>query len=105
MDFLKHLHIESHNKGISTGQQWLPGKGSVLSSYSPVDGKLIAQVETADRETYDAAVAQAREAFAQWRQWPAPKRGEVVRQIGMALRENKDALGKLVSYEMEKSRR
>jgi len=103
MDFLKHLHIESHNKGISTGQQWLPGKGSVLSSYSPVDGKLIAQVETADRETYDAAVAQAREAFAQWRQWPAPKRGEVVRQIGMALRENKDALGKLVSYEMGKS--
>ena len=103
MDFLQHLHIEAHNRGISTGSQWFEGKGAPLSSYSPVDGKRIATIGTADRATYDGAIAQAHEAFLQWRTWPAPRRGEVVRRIGEALRAHKDDLGKLVSYEMGKS--
>ena len=103
MDFLEHLHIDTHNKGVSTGIEWLAGKGDILSSYSPVDGKEIARVESADRATYDQAITRAHRAFAEWRSWPAPKRGEIVRLIGIALRANKDALGKLVSYEMGKS--
>lgn len=103
MEFLKHLQIEPHNKGISTGKHWIQGKGEKLTSYSPVDGKVIASIETANRENYDAGIAQAHAAFQEWRNWPAPKRGEVVRKIGVALRENKEALGSLVSYEMGKS--
>ena len=103
MDFLQHLHIDEHNKGISTGQTWLSAKGDTLTSFSPVDGKVIARIDGADRETYDEAIAVAHQAFAEWKSWPAPRRGEVVRRIGEALRANKDALGKLVSYEMGKS--
>ena len=103
MDFLKDLNIQSTNDGVSTGLVWMSGKGEKISSYSPVDGKLIASVTTADRATYDAVISKAKEAFKEWKQWPAPKRGDVVRQIGDALRKNKEALGKLVSYEMGKS--
>ena len=74
-----------------------------MDSYSPVDGKLIASVNAADAKTYEAVIKKAQEGFLEWRTWPAPKRGEIVRQIGEALRENKEPLGKLVSYEMGKS--
>lgn len=100
---LAKLHINSHSKGVSTGTQWLESNGPVISSYSPVDGQLIGTVTTADRAAYDAAIAKARQAFAVWRMMPAPKRGEIVRQIGEALRRYKDPLGRLVSYEMGKS--
>lgn len=100
MDFLKELNIQSINTGISTGLTWLEGKGEKIESFSPVDGKLIAAVTTTDKASYDAVINKAKEAFIEWRLWPAPKRGEVVRQIGDALRKNKEALGKLVSYEM-----
>jgi aldehyde dehydrogenase (NAD+) len=103
MEFLKHLSIQSHNPGISTGTQWFEGAGERLSSFSPVDGKLIATTGTADRGTYDSALAQAHQAFHIWRNWPAPRRGEVVRRIGESLRAHKDDLGRLVSYEMGKS--
>ncbi len=103
MDFLKELNIQSINTGISTGLTWLEGKGEKIESFSPVDGKLIAAVTTTDKASYDAVINKAKEAFIEWRLWPAPKRGEVVRQIGDALRKNKEALGKLVSYEMGKS--
>lgn len=103
MDFLSRLSIESFNHGISTGQHWLGSAGAHIPSHSPVDGKLIATVIGCDREGYDAAVACAQEAFAEWRKWPAPKRGEVVRQIGDSLRAFKEPLGMLVSYEMGKS--
>src|SRR5690606_5328302 len=63
----------------------------------------IGSVYTTSRDTYDAIIDQAGKAFVEWRKWPAPRRGEVVRQIGEALRERKEALGKLVSYEMGKS--
>jgi aldehyde dehydrogenase (NAD+) len=103
MDFLKALRVESSNPGVSTGQQWIKSKGETIHSYSPVDGKLIGSVVSADKDSYEAVVKKAQQAFIQWRLMPAPKRGEIVRQVGEALRQNKEALGKLVSYEMGKS--
>lgn len=100
---LKKLGISKQNEGAFTGTKWRKAKGGVITSYSPVDGKEIGTVTAVNRKTYDAVVTQAEKAFEEWRMWPAPKRGEVVRQIGEALRENKQALGKLVSYEMGKS--
>jgi len=102
-DILQALKINAENDGVSTGSNWLKSKGEKIASYSPVDGKLIATVTTADKNTFEAVVGKAQEAFAVWRQWPAPKRGEVVRQIGEALRREKENLGRLVSYEMGKS--
>lgn len=103
MDFLKRLNIEKENKGVSTGTKWMAAKGESINSLSPVDGKSIASVNTADKKTYDLVIETAKKAFAEWRLWPAPKRGEIVRQIGNELRKNKSDLGKLVSYEMGKS--
>ena len=103
MEFLKTLHIESSNKGSSTGSVWLDSGGTVIKSYSPVNGKEIGQLTSTDRSTYDLVIRQAGQAFLSWRQWPAPKRGEIVRQIGESLRDKKEALGRLVSYEMGKS--
>jgi len=103
MDFLSQLKITNNNNGVFTGDQWLSSKGEKLESYSPVDGKLIGSVNTVDKESYEVVLQKAQEAFLRWRLWPAPKRGDIVRQIGDALRENKLPLGKLVSYEMGKS--
>lgn len=103
MDFLKSLNIKEFNDGVSTGQQWIEARGEIIASYSPVDGKLIASVKTSNKTNYDTVISKAQEAFPEWRLWPAPKRGEVVRQIGEAFRKNKESLGKLVSYEMGKS--
>ncbi len=103
MDFLSQLKITGKNKSVSTGTAWLSSKGEKIESYSPVDGKLIASVNAVDKESYEAVIQKAQEAFLKWRLWPAPKRGDIVRQIGEALRENKLPLGKLVSYEMGKS--
>ena len=75
----------------------------MIASHSPVDGKLIGNVSTTSKADYNKVVKTAQKAFEEWRQWPAPKRGEVVRQYGNALREHKDMLGRLVSYEMGKS--
>ena len=102
-DILKQLGIKENNKGVSTGINWLQSRGETITSYSPVDGKVIASVTAADKEAYEAVIQKAQEAFKEWRNWPAPKRGEVVRQIGEALRAKKEPLGKLVSYEMGKS--
>ena len=103
MNFLSSLQIQSKNKGVSTGTKWISSKGKLLDSYSPVDGKLIGSVSQADKNNYEEVVKVASEAFKAWRLWPAPKRGEVVRQIGEELRVHKHALGQLVSYEMGKS--
>ncbi|RPD51195.1 aldehyde dehydrogenase family protein [Paracnuella aquatica] len=102
-DILSSLHIQEQNGGVSTGTQWLETSGSRITSYSPVDGKAIATVATADDTAYEAAINTAQAAFKEWRLWPSPKRGDVVRQLSDALRQNKEALGKLVSYEMGKS--
>lgn len=103
MDFLAQLGIQSVNPGASTGTQWIDSKATVKSSFSPVDGKLIGTVQSTDEATYQRIVQQSTQAFEDWRQWPAPKRGEIVRQVGEALRTHKEPLGKLVSYEMGKS--
>ena len=103
MKFLKTLKIQSNNNGVSTGLSWLKSNGEKLDSYSPVDGKLIASVSGADAKTYEAVLLKAQLAFTEWRNWPAPKRGEIVRQIAEELRKNKQDLGQLVSYEMGKS--
>jgi aldehyde dehydrogenase (NAD+) len=103
MNFLKKLNISASNKGVSTGVKWIPTKGEKIVSSSPVDGKIIGTVVGADRAAYDAVIEKAQAAFAEWRLWPAPKRGEIVRQIGNELRIYKQELGTLVSYEMGKS--
>lgn len=103
MDFLAPLKIQIINSGVSTGQTILEAAGEKIESYSPVDGKLIGIVQGASRKNYDAVIEKSQQAFLEWRTWPAPKRGEVVRQIGEALRKYKEPLGKLVSYEMGKS--
>ena len=101
MDFLKKLGIESVNAGTSTGQKYFESK-EVLSSFTPVDGKKIANVSVTTREQYDEVVSSAENAFKVWREIPAPQRGEIVRQVGQRLREFKQPLGKLVTYEMGK---
>ena len=103
MEFLKTLGIQEHNSGVSTGLTWLTSSGEKIESYSPVDGKKIGTVTAADRESYEKVMQQAEAAFKHWRMVPAPKRGELVRQVGEALRQYKEPLGKLVSYEMGKS--
>ena len=100
---LKKLGINATNIGTSTGNDWLKSKGDVIDSYSPVDGKLIASVTSTTEKEYREVVKTAGEAFKVWRNMPAPKRGEIVRQIGEELRKEKDELGRLVSYEMGKS--
>jgi aldehyde dehydrogenase (NAD+) len=104
MDFLKRLGIKERNFGASTGLEWnsTTDQGE-LNIVSPVDGKQIAGVYLASEEDYERVVARSAAAFREWRLVPAPKRGEIVRQIGLQLRHHKEALGSLVSYEMGKS--
>ncbi|MBC9928812.1 L-piperidine-6-carboxylate dehydrogenase [Chitinophaga qingshengii] len=102
-DILKAFGISARQSGVSTGKHWLEAGGADIVSVSPVDNKTIATVKSADRSNYDTVIAVAQEAFKEWRLWPAPRRGEVVRQIGEALRAHKEQLGRLVSYEMGKS--
>ena len=99
---LKTLGILDINEGTSTGSNNF-SNGPIIESYSPVDGKLIGKVKTTTKEDYEKAMKAATEAFKTWRVMPAPQRGEIVRQFGEKLREKKEALGKLVSYEMGKS--
>tara|TARA_R110002124_G_scaffold208776_3_gene375099 strand:+ start:6646 stop:8154 length:1509 start_codon:yes stop_codon:yes gene_type:complete len=101
MDFLKKLGIEGVNAGTSTGRNYFESKNTI-TSYTPVDGKTIATVTTTTKEQYEEVVKASQEAFKVWREMPAPQRGEIVRQIGDKLREFKEPLGKLVTYEMGK---
>jgi aldehyde dehydrogenase (NAD+) len=99
---LRKLGIDELNKGTSTGNKWF-SNGGEIASYSPVDGKLIGKVTTTTKEDYEKVIDTAQEAFLYWRAVPAPQRGEIVRQFGNKLRDLKEPLGKLVSYEMGKS--
>lgn len=99
---LKQLGIRDINDGTSTGSNNF-GSGDIIASYSPVDGTLIAKVKTTSPADYEKAMDAASNAFMSWKTKPAPLRGEIVRQFGEKLREHKEALGKLVSYEMGKS--
>jgi aldehyde dehydrogenase (NAD+) len=99
---LSKLGIKDINDGTSTGSKSF-ANGNIIESYSPVDGTLIAKVKASTKEDYQAAMVKAEEAFKTWRLVPAPKRGEIVRQMGDELRKYKEPLGQLVSYEMGKS--
>ncbi|GIK62182.1 MAG: aldehyde dehydrogenase family protein [Ignavibacteriota bacterium] len=104
MEFLKKLGISKSNFGASTGQKWLQTKSEgELKIHSPVDGKYIASVHQGSEKDYEKIIKSMEEAFLIWREVPAPARGEIVRQIGLKLREYKEPLGQLVSYEMGKS--
>ena len=94
------LSQKTVNAGVFAGT-W-GGSGAVLEKYSPIDGSLLGKVRQATPADYAAAVGAAQKAFLSWREVPAPKRGEVVRQLGNALRELKTELGQLVSLEAGK---
>ena len=99
---LENLGIKSKNQGVSTGASFF-GSGPGIQSYSPTNGKLISEVSTATTDDYEKVISLAQTAQKEWRQKPAPLRGEIVRQFGDKLREYKEDLGTLVSYEMGKS--
>jgi len=101
-DTLNALGIKQINEGCSSGLNWF-SSGESISSFSPVDGKLISKVKTANSEDYQKIISTSKSAFEIWKTIPAPKRGEFVRQFGDKLRIKKNELGKLVSYEMGKS--
>lgn len=101
---LKRLSIKGVNPAWSTGRAWGGAvEEDVQASFSPVDGKPIASVGAVSPEDYSSILDEAAAAFAHWRNIPAPRRGEIVRQFGEALRQRKQDLGTLVSYEMGKS--
>ncbi|MFM7618243.1 MAG: aldehyde dehydrogenase family protein, partial [Bacteroidota bacterium] len=98
-DVLVKLGIREENLGTSTGGEFFAA-GELLSSYTPVNGSEIAKVRTTTREDYERVISTTQEAYKTWRLIPAPKRGEIVRQFGNRLRDYKNELGMLVSYEM-----
>ncbi|MHC4393722.1 MAG: L-piperidine-6-carboxylate dehydrogenase [Planctomycetota bacterium] len=97
-DILTALGLSEINDGCSAG----PASGELIESRSPTTGEVIAKVRLATREDYERTVVAAQDAFTRFRTLPAPKRGEIVRQLGEAMRELKDPLGKLISLEMGK---
>jgi aldehyde dehydrogenase (NAD+) len=99
---LKELGLKDVNHGTSTGSKNF-SNGELIASYSPVDGKLIGKVKASTKEDYEQVMSTATAAFKTFRDMPAPQRGEIVRQFGNKLRDLKEPLGKLVSYEMGKS--
>ncbi len=107
MDFsikkeLYQLGIEANNYGVCTGTKWKKTTGKYIESFSPSDGNRIAGIHQASADDFTEVIQTAKRAFTSWRMIPAPKRGEIVRQIGLELRKYKEPLGKLVSYEMGK---
>ncbi|MDZ7758191.1 aldehyde dehydrogenase family protein [Rhodohalobacter sp.] len=102
-DFLSKLGIKEKNAGTSTGQNFIENTSAkLITSRTPSDGSEIGSVYETAKEDYEQVVKASQEAFKEWRMMPAPQRGEIVRQIGLKLREYKEPLGKLVSYEMGK---
>ena len=99
---LKNLGVEAKNAGTAIGRQWHESN-EWIASYSPIDSAHLGDVSVSTEEQYNAAVTTAQAAFKDWRNVPAPKRGEYIRQFGNALREHKEMLGALVSLEMGKS--
>ena len=103
-NILVQLGIAGYNPSYSTGSKWShAADGEHIHSMSPVDGEKIASAFAASMKEYDHVITTAQEAYKYWNKVPAPKRGEIVRQFGDALRKHKTALGTLVSYEMGKS--
>ncbi|MBS0289732.1 MAG: aldehyde dehydrogenase family protein [Proteobacteria bacterium] len=106
MDFLTALEIEKENLGASCGNDdWLPCQGKTIISSNPATGEEIARIIGCGEKQYEAVITKSMSAFQQWRQVPAPQRGELIRRLSEKLRQNKDPLGSLVAYEMGKSKR
>ncbi len=101
-EMLQQLGINDVNNGACTGTKWFNTTGEIIESYSPSDGALIGKIRQATADDYETIITTAQQAFNHWRMIPAPKRGEIVRQMGDALRQYKEPLGRLVSYEMGK---
>ncbi len=102
---LEKLHLSQTNIGVCSGpNRWIDSGATPLVSFSPTTGEAIAAVTPATRASYDMVVAEARAGYADWSRLPAPKRGEVIRDLGTVLRQYKEPLGELVSLEMGKIR-
>ena len=99
---LSKLGIKNNQQGCSNGSEWF-GSGSKIDSFSPVDGSKLGNVSTGTKNDYEKLINDAQNAFLSFRKIPAPKRGELVRQLGNKIRNNKAELGELVSFEMGKS--
>ncbi|KTD43205.1 aldehyde dehydrogenase family protein [Legionella quateirensis] len=105
MELLQQLNIKEVNPGAFSGQGWQSAAHHhTLSSFCPANGAKLAEVATCTMEDYEQVMIRAEQAAEAWKKVPAPKRGEIIRQIGQALREHKDSLGSLVSLEMGKSK-
>ncbi len=104
MTILEKLGISANNPGAMIGDWQSSLNDGDLSSASPIDGSELAKVSTVDDAAYEHVLDTAHQAFLEWRDVPAPKRGDIIRQMGDALREHKDLLGSLVSLEMGKSK-
>ncbi len=102
LEFLKNLGLYEINSGVSSGNEFLKATGPLTKSITPVDGSTIAQIGNASLKNYEYIIAVAQNAFSKWRNVPAPHRGEIIRQIGNSVREAKEDLGKLISWEMGK---
>ena len=100
---LSHLGLKADNPGSCVAGQWLDSARRI-DSINPATAQVIARVAMGDDKTYAAVIEGAHEAFETWRQVPAPKRGDIIRQIGNQLRTHKDQLGSLVALEMGKSK-
>ncbi len=103
-DLLKELDLMPNNPGAGTGTGWRETRGDLLESYSPIDGSLIASTQKGMAADYETIAEKAREAFLVWRMVPAPRRGEVVRRIGNAMRSRKKELARVISLEVGKIR-
>jgi len=106
MNVIKNLNLAISNSGASTGALWWASTTDQheIVSYNPANAKPIASVYNCSEADYENIIAQSQKAFLTWRTWPVPKRGEIIRQLGDALRKNKELLGSLVSLEMGKSK-
>lgn len=104
LEILKKLNLSEENSGAGSGTEWLECRGAPLESVSPVDGRVMGRVVQASRADYDRIVERAVSAFQSWRQVPAPRRGQVVRRMGDAMRRYKQDLGTLLSLEVGKIR-
>ena len=100
-EIFQSLGLEDHNSGVYAGQ-WLDATGETVEVENPATGEVLATVQMASGEDYEQVAESAAETFLRWRMLPAPKRGEYVRRLGNALRDNIDPLGALVTLEMGK---
>ncbi len=102
---LNKLGLQAVNAGACVGPDgWLESEGKTFTSYNPTTGEAIAQIVQTSPVVYEKVVAHAQDAFVQWRDMPAPKRGLLVRDLGQALRDQIEPLGELISLEMGKIR-